>query len=88
MVAALKKENIATQDPDVRLFILRLLKTYAAYGRPTYELCTIYYLPHGLLNYIDNKAKCRDLKNCPVKGLEIHSVMLVFSIQLCELLPL
>ncbi len=24
---------------------------------------------HGLINYIDTKAKCRNLKNWPVKGL-------------------
>ncbi len=24
---------------------------------------------HGLMNYIDTKAKCRNLKNWPVKGL-------------------
>jgi hypothetical protein len=51
------------------------------------------------MNYIDTKAKCRHLKKLTCKEtlrqvfirvykLEIHSVMLVFSIQLCELLPL
>jgi hypothetical protein len=24
---------------------------------------------HGLINYIDTKAKCRNLKNLPAKGL-------------------
>ncbi len=56
---------------------------------------------HGLINfnYIDMKAKCRHLTKLTWKGalrqvfikvyrLEIHSVMLVFSNQLCELLPL
>ena len=54
---------------------------------------------HGLINYIDNKAKYRHLKILNCKGtlrqvfirvcrLEIQSVMLVFSNQLCELLPL
>ncbi len=54
---------------------------------------------HGLINYIDTKAKCRHLKNLTGKGtlrqvsirvyrLEMQSVLLVFSIQLCELLPL
>ena len=52
---------------------------------------------HGLINYIDTKAKCRHLKKLTCKGalrqsfirvyrLEIQSVMLVFSTQLCELL--
>jgi hypothetical protein len=54
---------------------------------------------HGLINYIDTKAKCRHLKKWICKGtlrqmfirvygLEIQSIMLVFSTQLCELLPL
>ncbi len=54
---------------------------------------------HGLINYIDTKAKCRHLKKFICKGtlrqvfvriyrLEIQSVMLVFSTQLWELLPL
>jgi hypothetical protein len=53
---------------------------------------------HGLNNYIDTKAKCRHLKIMTWKGtlrqvfsrvyrLEIKSVMLVFSTQLCELFP-
>jgi hypothetical protein len=51
------------------------------------------------LNYVDTKAKCRHLKNLTCKWtlrqvfirvyrLEIQSVILVFSTQLCELLPL
>jgi hypothetical protein len=55
-------------------------------------------LTHGLINYIDTKAECRHLKKLTCKGtlrqvfirvyrLEIKSVMLVFSTQLCELLP-
>ncbi len=56
---------------------------------------------HGLINYIDTKAKCRRLKKFTRKGNlwqvfirvrfyrpKIPSVMLVFSNQLCELLPL
>jgi hypothetical protein len=54
---------------------------------------------HGLVTYIDTKAKCRHLKKLTCKGtlrpvfirvyrLEIQSVMLVFSTQHCELLPL
>ncbi len=54
---------------------------------------------HGLINYIDTKSKCRHLKNLAFKGtlrqvfirvsrFEIHSVMFVFSTQLCELLSL
>ncbi len=48
---------------------------------------------HGLINYIDTKAKCRHLKKFTcgqmcirVYRLERQSVMLVFSTQLCELL--
>jgi hypothetical protein len=53
-------------------------------------------LTHGLINYIDTKAKFRHLNKLTflrqvfirVYRLEIHSVLLVFSTQLCELLPL
>ncbi len=56
-------------------------------------------LVHGLIHYIDTKAKCRHLKKLIWKGtlrqvfirvfrLEIKSVMLVFSPQLCQLLLL
>jgi hypothetical protein len=41
---------------------------------------------HGLINYIDTKEKCHVVIR--VYRLEIKSVMLVFSDQLCELLPL
>ncbi len=54
---------------------------------------------HWLINYIDTKAKFCHLKQITCKGtlrqvfirvyrLEIQSIMLVFSAQLCELLPL
>ncbi len=54
---------------------------------------------HGLVNYIDTKAKCRHLKKLTCKEtlwqvfirvyrLEIQSAMLVFSTQLFELLPI
>jgi hypothetical protein len=45
-------------------------------------------LSHGLINFKDTKIKCR-LYWCLIEfyGLEIQSV-LVFSTQLCELLPL
>jgi hypothetical protein len=53
---------------------------------------------HGLINFIDTKAKCRYQKITStgtlrqvfirVYRLEIQSVMLAFSIQLCELLSL
>jgi hypothetical protein len=57
------------------------------------------YCFHSLINYIDTKAKCRHLKELICKGtfrqvfirvyrLEKQSIMLVFSTQLCELLPL
>jgi hypothetical protein len=57
------------------------------------------YLNHELINYKDTKATCRYLKKLAGKGtlrqvfirfytLEVQSVMLVFSTQLCELLPL
>jgi hypothetical protein len=56
-------------------------------------------IAHRLINYKDTKAKCRHLKKLTFKGtlpevfikvyrVVIHSVMLVFSTQLCELLPL
>ena len=52
-----------------------------------------------IMDYKDTKAKCRHMKILTCKGtlrqvfikvygLEIQSVMLVFSTQLCELLPL
>jgi hypothetical protein len=50
---------------------------------------------HGLINYIDTKAKCHLKKfTCfwtlrqVLYRLVIQSVMLVFLAQLCELLPL
>jgi hypothetical protein len=54
---------------------------------------------HGLVNYKDTIAKCRHLKKLTCTEtlrqvfirayrLEIQSDMLIFSIQLCELLPL
>jgi hypothetical protein len=54
---------------------------------------------HGLINYKDTKTKCRHLKKLTCKGtlrqvfirvygLEIQSVMMVFSTHLCELFPL
>jgi hypothetical protein len=46
---------------------------------------------HGLINYIDTKPKCPVCKGTSRQvfiRLEIQSVMLVFSTQLCELLPL
>ncbi len=54
---------------------------------------------HGLNNNIDTKAKCHHLEKFTCKGtlrqvfvrvyrLEIHSIMLLFSFQLYELLPL
>jgi hypothetical protein len=58
---------------------------------------------HGLINYIESKAKCRHLKilTCKrtlqqvlirvyrlEKKVEIESIKLVFSTQLCKLLPL
>ncbi len=53
---------------------------------------------HGLINYMDIKARCRHLKELTCKKalppvfirdyrLEIQAVMLVFSTQFCELLP-
>ena len=55
---------------------------------------------HGLINYKDTRTKCRHLKKLTWKGTlrrvfirvyrldHIQSVRLVFSTQLCELLPL
>jgi hypothetical protein len=56
----------------------------------------VYGLHLGLINFIDNKAKCRYLKKLTCKGtfrqvfIRVHrqSIMMVFSTQLCELLPL
>ncbi len=53
---------------------------------------------HGLIDCVDSKTKCRHIKKLACKGtlrkvfakvyiLEIHSVMKVFSNQICELLP-
>ncbi len=55
------------------------------------------HLLHELINYIDTKTNCRHLTifSCTLRQVlirvyrqEIQSVMLVFSTQLCELLPL
>jgi hypothetical protein len=57
-----------------------------------------YGLMHGLINYTSTKAKCCHLKKLTCKGtlwqvftrvyrLEIHLVKLVFSTQLCEIMP-
>ena len=32
-------------------------------------ICFLIIFPMDLINYIDTKAKCRHLKNLPVKGL-------------------
>ncbi len=54
-------------------------------------------MSHGLINYKDTKAKCRQKSTCKgssrqviirVYILEIQSVMLVISTQFCELVPL
>ncbi len=58
-----------------------------------------YGLAHGVVNYKDTKRKCRHLKRLTCNGtlrqvfirdyrLEKQSVMLVFSAQLCELMPI
>jgi hypothetical protein len=68
------------------------------YIYPQYFLKLIYPRFHGLINNIHTKAKCRHLKISTCKGtlrqvfirvyrLEMQSVMLVFSTQLCELFP-
>jgi hypothetical protein len=58
---------------------------------------TVFTWFHGLINYKDIKAKCRHLKKLTCKGtsrqifirvIEIYGIMLVFSTQLGELLPL
>ncbi len=57
------------------------------------------HFPYRLIIFKDTKAKCRHQEKLTCKGtlrqvfitvyrLEIHSVMLVFSTQLCKLLPL
>jgi hypothetical protein len=63
-----------------------------------FQVFVLYTVDHGLINYKDIKAKCRHLKILTCKEtlwqvfkrvykLDIQSVMLVFSIQLCELFP-
>jgi hypothetical protein len=65
----------------------------------SWEAWTINRCYHGLFNYRDTKAKCRHLKKLTFKGtlwqvflrvykLDIQSVRLIFSTQLCELLHL
>jgi hypothetical protein len=60
---------------------------------------SIYWHMHGLINYLDTKENCCHLKKLTCKEiflqgfivvhrLERHPDMLVFSTQLCELLPL
>ncbi len=55
---------------------------------------TLYSCNHGLIKYIDTKAKCRHLKTWHVMDFaagvyqNLQSVMLISSTQLCELLPL
>ncbi len=67
--------------------------------RFTYSLCYWNELLHWLINYIDTQAKMSSPKKLTCKEtlrqvfirvyrLEIQSVMLIFSTQLCELLPL
>jgi hypothetical protein len=58
----------------------------------SYLLLTSY---HGLINYIDIKAKCRPLKILTCEGtswqlyIRVYRLaILVFLTQLCELLPL
>ncbi len=57
------------------------------------------YIEHELITYINTKEKCRHLKKLTCKEtlrqviirvyrLKMQTVMLVFSTQLCELLPL
>ncbi len=72
---------------------------HVIYILDTYLICDNLGSNHGVINYTDTKAKCRHLKKFTCEGilrqgfirvykLEIQSVMLVFSTQLCELLPL
>jgi hypothetical protein len=64
-----------------------------------YNSSYIHIYNQRLINYINTKAKCRHLKKLTCVGtlrqvfikvdrLLIHSVIFVFSTQLCELLPL
>jgi hypothetical protein len=62
------------------------------------SLCLYICANHGLIDNIDTKTKCRHLKKLTCKGLCGRFLleclktgdrdMLVFSTQLCELLPL
>jgi hypothetical protein len=70
--------------------------TFVPISLPTWDTKVGYF--HELINYTDTKAKCHlKILTCKkilrpvfirVYGLEIQSVMLVFSTQLFELLPL
>jgi hypothetical protein len=64
------------------------------YWQKYYHKC----LHHGIIYYTDTKAKCRHLKKLTCKGilrqvfirvyrLELQLFMLLFSTQLCKLLP-
>ncbi len=64
-----------------------------------FKKCGSVEADHGLVNYIDTKANCSHLKKLTGKWtlrqvfirvfrLEIQSVILVFSTQLCELMNL
>jgi hypothetical protein len=86
-------------DPLCQLRI-RVIVREAAHGvSPSLRIICIFFLTQRIINKIDTKAKCRHLKKLTCKEalrqvfnrvyrLEIQPVMLVFSSQLCELLPL
>jgi hypothetical protein len=80
----------------IQLYILPQSANSLGFLSEKWKKFTIY--KHGLINFIDTKAKCRHLKKLTCKGtlrqvfirvcrLEIQMVMLVFSTHFCKLLP-
>jgi hypothetical protein len=75
-------------------YALKDMQKYLKYAL-VFKTCGSDEAGHGLVNYLDTKAKCRQLKKFTCKGtaagvyrLEIQSVILVFSTHLNVLLPL
>ncbi len=82
------------------LFFIYFIRFHHRYSSRWYTITHLQFYGHlvhpGLINYKDTITKCCHVKNWPVKGgclLEFmdwtgQSVMMVFSIQFCELLSL
>jgi hypothetical protein len=90
------RPSTRTGLPNCWTTIKKILTGFTPSSRPASCVGNTQLVIHGLINYIDTKGKCRHLKNIDlfrqlfirVPRLEIQSVMLVFSTQICELLPL